>query len=825
MEKFIRNILSEMTVEEKIELISGCDTLSIGKIPRLNIREVFMADGPQGIRREGGAKNTALMSGIALSASFDPELAEKYGAVIGEEARACGIRASLGPGINLTRTPLNGRTFEYYGEDPVLAGKIAAGYIRGCQAQGVAACPKHLALNNQEICRDIGNSICTKAVLRDLYLENFEIAVKEGKPHMVMSSYNKINGIQASECEYTQKNFLRNECGFDGVIVSDWGGTHDIAKALNGGQDLEMGGGPETLARKHLAKHIENGDVSMEVLDNAVLNNLRLLYRMGAFDTDDGSENYTVNSPENQNFVRQKAAECAVLLENKNNFLPLDFKKFKKIAVVGPSADFHHHANSLWLGGGSGAVYPPYEVTILQALQERFGNDCEINFARGVSFSLESMIEEKMLGNGFEAEYFENAEAMWNGDAPFLKRTEKTMQLDYGINNFGGASAGDDRMHKPFAARFKGSITPEKSGKAGIQVTYSALFTNMSINGKNVFNNSWKNRYLPIFEFDAVAGKPIEICIEAIHLSESSSSLHLHYFDDCSKDFEEAVETAKNADLVIFAGGTNHTYDKEALGCGNVPYADIPDLEMPNHQTELLSRIAEVNPNVIAVLINGSVLNVESFADKVPAVLEMFYPGMECGNSVIDILSGKSNPGGKLPCTWCRKLTDYPSIANGNYPGTRDANAHVYYDEGLFIGYRYTEKCGIDVRYPFGYGLSYSSFEYELIDIEQKSNTDFSIKVKVRNTSNVAGSTVVQLYIGSTFEPYRPAKNLRDFVKVKLEGNEEKTVELKLSERDFSHYDGFIDKVRFYSGKYKLYLGSSVRDIFAETEINTEEKL
>ena len=308
-------------------------------------------------------------------------------------------------------------------------------------------------------------------------------------------------------------------------------------------------------------------------------------------------------------------------------------------------------------------------------------------------------------------------------------------------------------------------------------------------------------------------------------LAQKDVDLTLHIFDDCSKDFEEAVETAKNADLVIFAGGTNHTYDKEAIGCGDVPYADIPDLEMPNHQTELLSRIAEVNPNVIAVLINGSVLNVESFADKVPAVLEMFYPGMECGNSVIDILSGKSNPGGKLPCTWCRKLTDYPSIANGNYPGTRDANAHVYYDEGLFIGYRYTEKCGIDVRYPFGYGLSYSSFEYELIDIEQKSNTDFSIKVKVRNTSNVAGSTVVQLYIGSTFEPCRPAKNLRDFVKVKLEGNEEKTVELKLSERDFSHYDGFIDKVRFYSGKYKLYLGSSVRDIFAETEINTEEKL
>ena len=820
MEQFIRDVLAKMTVEEKIELVSGCDNLSVGRIPRLGIREVFMADGPQGIRREDGNKNTALPSGLALAASFDTDLAEKYGSVIGEEARACGIRASLGPALNLTRTPLNGRTFEYYGEDPVLAGKIAAGYVRGCQSKDVVACPKHLALNNSEICRTTGNSICSKAVLRDLYLEGFEIVLKESKPHMVMSAYNKINGIQASECEYTQKKFLREECGFDGLVVSDWGGTHDIAKALNGGQDLEMGGGPDTKARKNLADDIKKGRVSMEVLDNAVLNNLRLLYRMKAFEAVEDTGDFEANSPENQQFARRAAAECAVLLENKNTFLPLDFKKVKKIAVIGPGADFKHHARSFYLDGGSGAVHPPYEITLLQAVKERFGKDCEIVFEKGVKYEFEQQIDPALLGDGFEAEYFENAEAMQNGDAPFLKRIEKTMQFDFGIKNAGGASNAEDRFNDPFAARYRGFITPVKSGRAGIQIGMSALYCRMFVNGKNIAEKNPASLCLPIFEFDAVAGQPIEIVIEAIHFGIGSSTLNLRYFDDDSENIQRAVDAAANADLVLYCGGSNHSYDKEAMGWGNVASADIPDLEMPDNQSELIERIVEVNSAVAVILVNGSVLNIEKFADKVPAVLEMFYPGMEGGNAMLDILTGTANPAGKLPCTWCRRLEDYPSIANGNYPGTTDENAHVYYDEGMFIGYRYTERAGIDVRYPFGFGLSYSDFEYEFINVEQTGATDFTVRAKVRNCSEIAGSTVIQLYAGSAFELDRPAKNLRSFIKVKLNGGEEKTVELKLTERDFSHYDGFIDKVRLYKGKYNLYLGSSSLDIFAETQIN-----
>lgn len=820
MEKFIRDVFADMTVEEKISLISGCGTMSVGNLPRLGIREVFMADGPQGIRREDGNKNTALPSGIALAASFDTELAQQYGAVIAEEARACGIRASLGPGINLTRTPLNGRTFEYYGEDPVLAGKIAAGYVKGCQSQGVAACPKHLALNNTEICRTTGNSICDKAVLRDLYLEGFEIAVKESKPYMVMSSYNKINGIQASECEYTQIDFLRKECGFDGVVVSDWGGTHNIAKALNGGQDLEMGGGPDTLTRKNLAADIESGKVSMEVLNNAVLNNLRLLYRMKAFEKAEDTENFEVNSPKNQQFTRKAAAECAVLLENKNNFLPLDLTKCKKIAVIGPAADFKHHASSFIVDGGSGAVHAPYEVTLLQALRDRFGKDCEIVYERGVCYEFEQRIAPELLGSGFEAEYFESLEAMQKGEAPFLKRTEKTMQMDFGIKNAAGANTAENRFNEPFAARFKGFITPRKSGRTTIQLGMADIKGRMFVNGKNIVCSDDFLFYLPVREFDAAAGQPLEIIIEINHYGTGSSTLNLRLFEDDNASIERAVEAAKNADIVLYAGGTNHSYDKEAIGWANVPCSDIPDLELPNNQDELLERITAVNSNTAVILVNGSVVNIEKFADKVPAVLEMFYPGMEGGNVMLDIITGEANPAGKLPCTWCRRLEDYPSIANGTYPGTRDDNAHVYYAEGMFIGYRYTEKMNIDVRYPFGYGLNYSVFEYELLDVEQQSSTDFNFKVKVRNTSEIAGSTVVQLYANSTFEPHRPAKNLRDFAKVKLNGNEEKVIELKLKERDFSHYDGFIDAVRFYKGKYKVYLGSSSRDIFAETEIN-----
>lgn len=819
MEKFIRDVLSRMTTEEKIQLCVGSGELSIGKLERLGIREVHVADGPQGIRREDGSFNVALPCGLSLAASFDTALAEQYGKVIGEEARACGIRASLGPGMNLTRTPLNGRTFEYYGEDPIVSGKIAAGYVRGCQSQGVAACPKHLALNNQEICRTTGNSICDEATIRSLYLENFETMLRESKPMMIMSAYNKINGVQASECEFTQKKFLREEFNFDGVIVSDWGGTWNRLKALNGGQDLEMPAKPLEKVLADLLPAIESGELSMETLDNAVLNNLRLLYRMGAFEKAEDTEGFEVNSRKNKDFVRSCACEGAVLLKNDNNFLPMDFKKIKKVAVIGPSADYKHQFDKpLDSGGGSGAVHPEYEITVLEAIKNRFGKDCEITYAPGVNFKLAQAVDPALLGDGFIAEFYNSYQDLADGKEPFLTRREKTMQLRFGVVNAGGVMTADEVAFVQ-AARFKGTITPPRSGKVTIQFGLLQFFGRLFVNGKEYtdpkkFFNSKYDFETPICELDAVAGEPIEVELIVKRLTNQLANINLRYTEQDNLGIGEAVELAKNADAVVYVGGTHHIYDREGLGWGNPQGVDIPDLELPDGQVELIKKVLEVNSNMAVVLINGSVVNIEDFADDVPAILEVFYPGMETGNSVVDMLSGEKTPNGRLPFTWCRKLSDYPSIANGNYPGNRTAEVpYVHYDEGVFIGYRYTEREKIDVRFPFGYGLSYAKFEHELLEI---SDNGEKCKVRVKNISNYNGASVVQLYVGREDNlPARPEKVLRNFAKVHLKAGEEKTVELTLSERDFSYFNAESFKFEPCKGEFFIELGTNIRDIFA----------
>ncbi|MBQ9501051.1 MAG: glycoside hydrolase family 3 protein, partial [Lentisphaeria bacterium] len=707
MEKFIRSILARMSTADKIRLAYGRSNLSIGKLEKYGIREVFMADGPQGIRRENGEKNTALPCGIALAASFDVRLAEEYGAVIGEEARACGIRASLGPGVNLMRTPLNGRSFEYYGEDPVLAGKTGAGYVRGCQSKGVAATPKHMALNNQEICRTTGDSLCDQAVLRELYLESFEIICRESSPWMIMTSYNRINGVQASACGYTQKDFLRDECGFDGVTVSDWGGTRDARACILGGQDLEMGGGDCTVMSENLPRLVENGEVPLEAVDRMALNNLRLLFRLGAFEKEEDGSAFGCNTPAHQAFVRKAACECAVLLKNDGDFLPKDYSSCRRIAVIGPAADYRHSMGSMLWCGGSGAVHPPYEITLLEAVRKRWGKNTQITYAPGVHFDLDRNVPDSLIPDGFTAEYFESQEAMAEGKAPFLVRKE-ALPLHFGVLNAGGLED-EPVFARRFALRLKGRIIPRKSGKITLQLGTARFAVRFWIDGVEATGKPDEtpgSAVSPARTLDVRAGAGLDVEIEACRTRLETAELRLLYLEDEEAEIARAVALAAEADQVIYAGGTHHGYDKEAIGWGNVAGADIPDLKLPSGQDELLLRLLAVNPNVTVVLINGSAVDTSRWIDKVPAVVEMFYPGMECGNSVADILEGKAAPGGRLPFSWSDRLTDYPSIANGNYPGTVTGDhPQVAYDEGIFIGYRYMDKKNIAPRFPFGFGL------------------------------------------------------------------------------------------------------------------------
>ena len=403
------SFLNNLTIEEKASLTGGANSIDLAGLPERGIPPFHMIDGPQGVRLESGPATTALPCGMSLACSFDPENAREYGALIGRECAANGSQAILGPAFNLMRTPLNGRNFEYYGEDPVLAGETASGYIRGCQSERVAACPKHLALNNQEICRTTGDSRIDERSLQELYLRSFEIAVRTAQPWMMMSSYNKINGVYASACGHVQNDIVKDRWGFDGVMVSDWGGTHDTLGAALGGEDLEMPG--SNFLGPHLARAVREGKVSESVLDDKAERILRLFRRTGIL-PGGRLPSGECDTKRHHELARAFAERGMVLLKNRENLLPLDKKKLKKIAVIGPSADRFHCIGTCESCGGSGAVHPAYEITLLAALKEYLSGHCEIVYEQGTSFTLDNVIPKSILATpdgapGLKLAYFD----------------------------------------------------------------------------------------------------------------------------------------------------------------------------------------------------------------------------------------------------------------------------------------------------------------------------------------------------------------------------------------------------------------------------------
>ena len=778
-----------------------------------------MSDGPQGVRLEAGPSTTALPCGMSLGSTFDPETAREYGALLGRECAANGIQAILGPGFNLMRTPLNGRNFEYYGEDPVLSGEIASGYIRGCQSERVAACPKHLALNNQEICRTIGNSIIDERTLQELYLRAFEIVVRTAEPWMMMSSYNKINGVYASACGHVQNDIVKNQWGFDGVMVSDWGGTHDTLGAALGGEDLEMPG--SHFLGPHLADAVKAGTVPEAVLDDKVERILRLFRRTGNLFGGrlPAGESDTKRHHE---LARTFAERGMVLLKNRENLLPLDKKKLKKIAVIGPSADRFHCIGTLENCGGSGAVHPAYEITLLKALTEYLGGECELVYEQGTSFTSDNVIPGSILTTpdgtpGLKLEYFDKT------GKNFRTETIGTVDLHWG--NFLAAGLEPTELDNiKFTGKISGSITPETTGKVSVSLAGSACEITLKLDGQTVTELKDRTPCSKAAEIEVTAGKTIRLEID-FSRALGRSEIRLLWEQSGRAAFERAVKAAAEADLVIYCGGTHHGYDREAIGRGDVPTADIPDLELPNGQAELISAVAAANPRTIVVLINGSVVNVEPWIDSVGALLETWYPGMEGGRAAVRVLFGDAEPEGRLCCTWAKKLTDYACHGNGSYPGVRgEKDPHTEYKEGLFIGYRHFEKNGIEPRFPFGFGLGYSSVKLVLEKVEIRTVGTcrrVGIVVSAENTGRRRTAAVAQIYAGEVVpRPEDPVKELKRFHKFHLGPGEKQSAVLTLDDRDFAVFDTSSGKFVTRPGNYRIYLGSSSAEIAGSAEIS-----
>lgn len=702
MEKRIEKLIKKMTLEEKVGLLHGNSKFYVAGVERLGIPEWSLSDGPHGVRAEinrhdwayaGWTNDSAsyFPTGTAFAAAWNPELAYRRGEVLGEEARWRKKDVLLGPGVNIIRSPLCGRNFEYMSEDPYMNSVLAVAYIKGLQSRDVACSVKHFAVNNQETNRTTVDVECSERALREIYLPAFKAAVQEGGALTVMAAYNKFRGEFCAENNYLVRKILRNEWGFDGVYVTDWGAAHSTIPSMEAGLDLEMG----TLIDKYedwyyanpLIEAVKSGKIPMSLVDEKVGDVLRVMIKTNVLDPKKRFGPGSMNTKEHQQATYDAAAEAIVLLKNQNNLLPLDFSSIKSLAVIGDNAT-RKHSN----GGLSSEIKAVYEVTPLEALRAKWGDKVDIRFAQGY---------------------------------------EKLSTFVEGSNN--GQSSG----------------------------TFSSK-------------------------------------------TQESDAL-----------LKEAVEVARTSDVALLVCGLNHDYDTESF--------DRLNMDIPYGQVELIQEVVKANPRTIVVMIAGSPLNMAAVDICSPAIVWAWFNGMEGGNALVDVLSGKVNPSGKMPFTTPVSLDQSPAHALGNFPG-RDLK--VNYEEDILVGYRWFDTKGLPVVYPFGYGLSYTTFNYSNLNTDKKTYDQadtIQATFTLTNTGDREGAEVAQLYVSDPVcSVMRPVKELKGFKKVFLKPGESRRITLDIPVSSLAFYSEVQSQFVVEPGEFILQLGASVSDI--KQKISVEVK-
>lgn len=811
----IEELVDRMTLDEQVSLLSGEDFWSLPAIDRLGIGKLRVTDGPNGARGGGsligGVKSAALPVGIALGASWNVRLLNEIGTALAEEVKSKGAHVSLAPTVNLHRSVSNGRNFECYSEDPILTASLAVGYIEGLQGQGVSATIKHFAGNESEIERTTISSEIDERTLRELYLVPFEWAVKRAGTWGIMSSYNKLNGTFTSENPWLLEQVLRREWHYDGVVMSDWFGSHSTAPTVNAGLDLEMPGPPRDRGEKLVAA-VEAGEVSRETLRARVLDVLRLMERTGALDDHSEWEERADDRAEHRALIRRAGAEGAVLLKNVDELLPLGGAG--RIAVIGPNAKV-----AQIMGGGSAQLNPHYRVSPWDGLVAALGED-RLSYAAGTT----NHRFEPLLRGGFMAEYFANETLA--GEPVFTETLEEAQA--FWIGRVGGGMV--DPLH--FSARLTGRFTPDTSGEHRVGI-YSAGFSRVLVEGRLVAD-AWTNwsKGRTFFEegCDEVvgtihleAGQSYEVVIEfatkafaTLGLAAFAAGIGLPLGD---ADIAEAAEAARDAEVALVFVGRNGEWDTEG--------SDLDSIVLPGRQDELIAAVAAANPRTVVVLQTGGPVEMP-WLDDVAAVLEAWYPGQEAGNAIADVLTGAAEPGGRLPQSFPVKWADNPTNSQDReiYPGL---DGKVRYEEGVFIGYRHYDRHGIAPLFPFGFGLGYTSFAVSELAVDASMfETDgrVSVSVTVENTGRRAGSEVVQVYVSApdaTVE--RPAKELKAFEKVHLGPGERQRVTLELDERAFAYYRTEAQHWLVEPGRYVVRAARHAADAGLAAEVVRESRL
>ena len=802
VEQRVEAILSKMTLEQKIDMLGGQDDFYIRAYPDLGLPRLRMADGPIGVRHGGPA--TTMAGGISLAASWDPALAAEEGTQIARDARAKGVHFMLGPAFNIYRAPMNGRNFEYMGEDPYLAGQIAVGYIQGMQSQGVSATAKHFIGNNSDFDRHNTDSIIDERTMREIYLPAFEAAVKQGHVRSVMDSYNLTNGIHMTQNGYLNNEVLKKEWGFDGILMSDWTSTYDAVGAANGGLDLEMPSG-KFLNREKLLPAIKQGSVSVATIDDKVRRILRVAIQFGWLDREQTDLTISRYNREGDQVALQSAREGAVLLKNEGNLLPLKKDAVKSILVVGPDA-----YPAVPVGGGSAHVVPFAAVSFVQGISDYLGNAGQVFYSPGIptvsEMSAATFFSTAASGgtSGLKAEHFTNADLQGE---PFLTRTDD--HIDFGPPSRKMLPA------EAVSSRWTGYYTPTAAGKYDLFVTSTGEdggYYRAFVDDKIVLDDWTVSKELLGVATLSLDATPHKVVLE--HHGESrwlGGHLHMGIARQGSYVLPDAKKLAAKADVVVVAAGFDPGSESEG--------ADRT-FRLPPGQDELIREMAAANKNTIVLVTSGGGVDMNAWIRRVPALLEVWYPGQEGGKAAAEILFGDVNPSGRLPASLERHWEDNPAHES-YYPAA--GTTRVSYKEGVFVGYRGYEHTGTKPLFPFGYGLSYTSFQYANVAIQPadaNAKSDgisaplFQISFDVTNTGSRAGADVAQIYVA---EPHakvpRPAKELKGFARIELKPGETKTSTVTLSGRSFSYYDAEAKQWRADPGEFQILVGRSSQDI------------
>ena len=785
----VESILSKMTVDEKVEILGGINDFYTRAIPRLGIPALRMSDGPMGVHDYG--LTTAYPAGIALAASWDMELAHRFGMAMGKDARTRGVHFILGPGMNIYRAPMNGRNFEYFGEDPFLAARIAVNTIQGIQEQGVVATAKHFAGNNSEFARMTLTSDIDERTLREIYLPAFEASVKEGKVGAVMDAYNLVNGTYMTENNHLNNEILKKEWGFDGIVMSDWGATHDGLAAANGGLDLEMPS-PSFMNRSVLLPALKDGQLSMATLDDKVRRILRIAIQFGFFDRPQTDTSLPVLSQEGRQVALEEARGGMVLLKNTGNLLPLDDTKLRTIAVVGPNA-----YPAVISGGGSAQTLPFNSVSFLEGISNRLGTKANVLYAVDLPV-LDDVFENSEFVTaphgeaGLKGEYFSNQELK---GAPTMVRVDKRVHFDWGEGSFVEGQPVDH-----FSVRWTGYFVPK--------ATADYEFFTSADDGVRLYIDSDRviEDWLPHSQTVDTAIKHLEAGHEY--------SVRFEYFEDVGSAIvgfgvtradafvgNKTKALAAKSDAVVICVGFDPKTESEGSD---------RSFQLPGGQDELIRQISAVNKNTIVVVTAGGNVDMSQWVDKVPAILHVWYPGQEGGTALAQILFGDYSPSGKLPASFERQWEDNP-VFHSYYPPA--GQMKVSYSEGVFLGYRYYDRASVKPLFPFGFGLSYTTFTYNNLAIspdKSSANDSVTVSFDVKNSGRREGAEVAELYVSPSHSSVpRPVKELKGFAKVNLKPGESQRVTIKLDRRAFAFYDVTKKDWNAEPGDYAILVGGS----------------